>query len=100
MGICVKLSEHNESQICDKFATILRTLPLMYEAKCQLRKFGAQFATNLHNAPLVNAPFSGLLIFRDGATTIKYKICVFEGREIRGREQYRAKRLFFSWETP
>ena len=26
-----------------------------------LRKFGAQFATSLRNAPLANAPFSGFL---------------------------------------
>ena len=53
MGICMKLSEI-DFQILWHF---LRTLPLIL-----LRKFGAQFATNLRSPPpLANAPFSGFL---------------------------------------
>ena len=48
-GICIKLSEI-DFQIRDKFATILRTLPLMYKTKC--RQFCANLARNLRNAPL------------------------------------------------
>ena len=61
-AICIKLSE-NDFQIRDKFATVLRTLPLMYDTTIPaiLRKFGAHFATNLCSAPLANAPFSGFL---------------------------------------
>ena len=43
-SICIKLSE-NDLQIRDKFATILRTLPLMYETK--YRQFCANLALNL-----------------------------------------------------
>ena len=77
-GICIKLSEM-DFPIRDKFTTILRTLPLMYETKYPaiLRKFGAQFATNLRNAPLANAPFSGFLIQCFVAVTIRLRLpCV------------------------
>ena len=43
-GICIKFSEI-DFQIRDKFATILRTLPLMYETK--YRQFCANLARNL-----------------------------------------------------
>ena len=60
-GICIKLSEI-DFQVCDKFVTILRTLPLMYETNADdFAQFGALFATNLRNALLANAPFSGFL---------------------------------------
>ena len=49
--ICIKLSEI-VFVIGEKSATISRTLPLMLsEIHAILRKFGAQFAINLRNAP-------------------------------------------------
>ena len=44
----MKLSDI-DFRICDNFATILRTLRVMYETEVPtiLRRFGAQFATNL-----------------------------------------------------
>ena len=43
-GICINFSEI-DFQIRDKFATILLTLPLMYETKC--RQFCANWTRNL-----------------------------------------------------
>ena len=50
----------NSRQICDNFAH--PSSDVRNEIPAILCKFGAQFATNLRNAPLANAPFSGFLI--------------------------------------
>ena len=46
-------------QICDNFAH--PSSEIQNEIQVILRKFGAQFATNLRNAPFANAPFFKLL---------------------------------------
>ena len=50
----------NFRQICDNFAH--PSSGVWNEICATLRKLGAQFATNLRNAPFMNAPFSGFLI--------------------------------------
>ena len=58
-------------QIRDKFATILRTLPLLAD----LRKLGMQFATILRNTPFTNTAFSGFLsqgVFRKKSSDCSY----------------------------
>ena len=57
-GICIKLSEI-DFQICDNFAH--PSSDVRNEVPTILRNFGAQFATDLRNAPVANAPFSGCL---------------------------------------
>ena len=49
----------NLRQICDNFAH--PACGVQNEIPVILHKFGAQFATNLRNAPFANAPFSGFL---------------------------------------
>ena len=51
----------NMRQICDDFAH--PSSDLRNEMHAIVRKFGAQSTTNLHNAPLANAPFSEFLEF-------------------------------------
>ena len=57
-GICRKSSEI-DFRICDNFAQ--PSCDVRNEIAIILPKFGAQFATNLRNTPLANAPFSGFL---------------------------------------
>ena len=70
-GICIKLSEIDFPSR-DKFTTILRTLTLMYKTKYPaiLRKFGAQFATNLRNAPRRERPLLGISDKSDSKVTL------------------------------
>ena len=60
-----KIVRKIDCQVSDKFATILRTLLLMYGTK--YRQFCANVARNLRQIcatpPLANAPFSGFLIY-------------------------------------
>ena len=63
-GICTELSENYQ------IATNLRhsraaSSDLRNEVHAILRRFGTQFATDLHNDPLANAPFSKLLHYRN-----------------------------------
>ena len=62
-GICIKLSEI-DFEFRDKLATILRTLPLMHEAK--YRQSCANLAHYLRQIgvtpPFAKSPFSGFLI--------------------------------------
>ena len=58
-GICIRLSEidfFSLRQICHNFAQT--SSDVQNEIRAILLKLGAQFATNLRNAPLANAPFS------------------------------------------
>ena len=60
-GTYIQLSEI-DFQIRDKFAIILRTLPLMYDTK--YRQFCAGWCAScdiLRNPPFASAPFSGVL---------------------------------------
>ena len=55
-GICIKWSKIDLRQICDNFAH--PSCDVRNEMQDILLKSSAQFATNLHNAPLAKAPLS------------------------------------------
>ena len=74
-GICIKLSEI-DFQIRDKFATMLRTLPLMHETKYwQFCANLAQFATNLRNAPSRTPPSRDFRVFHVKEWGPKSAVC-------------------------